>query len=31
MKFQGGTAKFDKPAEKFQTWILPSELNGDLV
>jgi streptogramin lyase len=31
MQFQGGVAKFDKKAEKFQTWSLPPELNGDYV
>ena len=31
MQFQGGVAKFDKKSEKFQTWSLPSELNGDHV
>jgi streptogramin lyase len=31
MQFQGGVAKFDKKTEKFQTWSLPPELNGDYV
>ena len=31
MQFQGGVAKFDKKTEKFQTWSLPQELNGDHV
>jgi len=31
MQFQGGIAKFDKRTEKFQTWSLPPELNGDFV
>jgi streptogramin lyase len=31
MQFQGGIAKFDKRTEKFQTWSLPPELNGDHV
>ncbi|PYT02802.1 MAG: hypothetical protein DMF60_20260 [Acidobacteria bacterium] len=31
MQFQGGVAKFDKKTEKFQTWSLPPELNGDHV
>jgi virginiamycin B lyase len=31
MQFQGGLAKFDKKTEKFQTWSLPPELNGDYV
>jgi streptogramin lyase len=31
MQFQGGIAKFDKKTEKFQTWSLPPELNGDYV
>jgi streptogramin lyase len=31
MQFQGGIAKFDKKTEKFQTWSLPPELNGDFV
>jgi virginiamycin B lyase len=31
MQFQGGVAKFDKRTEKFQTWSLPPELNGDYV
>src|SRR5215813_5277596 len=31
MQFQGGVAKFDKKTEKFQTWSLPAELNGDHV
>ena len=31
MQFQGGIAKFDKTTEKFQTWSLPAELNGDHV
>jgi virginiamycin B lyase len=31
MQFQGGIAKFDKRTEKFQTWSLPAELNGDHV
>jgi virginiamycin B lyase len=31
MQFQGGIAKFDKRTEKFQTWSLPPELNGDYV
>jgi streptogramin lyase len=31
MQFQGGVAKFDRQTQKFQTWSLPSELNGDYV
>jgi streptogramin lyase len=31
MQFQGGIAKFDKRTERFQTWSLPRELNGDYV
>ena len=31
LQFQGGIAKFDKKTEKFQTWSLPPELNGDHV
>jgi len=31
MQFQGGAAKFDRRTEKFQTWSLPPELNGDWV
>jgi virginiamycin B lyase len=31
MQFQGGIAKFDKKTEKFRTWSLPPELNGDHV
>ena len=31
MQFQGGIAKFDTKTEKFQTWSLPPELNGDHV
>ena len=31
MQFQGGIAKFDKKTERFQTWSLPPELNGDHV
>jgi len=31
MQFQGGIAKFDRRTEKFQTWSLPAELNGDHV
>jgi virginiamycin B lyase len=31
MQFQGGIAKFDRRTEKFQTWSLPPELNGDHV
>ncbi len=31
MQFQGGIAKFDRHTEKFQTWSLPPELNGDYV
>jgi len=31
MQFQGGIAKFDKRTEKFQTWSLPQEINGDYV
>jgi virginiamycin B lyase len=31
MQFQGGIAKFDRKTEKFQTWSLPPELNGDYV
>src|SRR5438132_1650837 len=31
MQFQGGVAKFNKRTEKFQTWSLPPELNGDHV
>ncbi|HXD74918.1 MAG TPA: carboxypeptidase regulatory-like domain-containing protein [Vicinamibacterales bacterium] len=31
MQFQGGVAKFDRTTEKFRTWSLPPELNGDYV
>ena len=31
MQFQGGIAKFDRAAEKFQTWSLPPEENGPHV
>jgi virginiamycin B lyase len=31
MQFQGGLAKFDRKTEKFQTWSLPPDLNGDHV
>jgi streptogramin lyase len=31
MQFQGGVAKFDQKTEKFQTWSLPPEINGDHV
>src|SRR5262245_7207692 len=31
LQFQGGIAKFDKKTEKFQTWRLPPELDGDHV
>jgi virginiamycin B lyase len=31
MQFQAGVAKFDRETEKFQTWSLPPELNGDHV
>jgi streptogramin lyase len=31
MQFQGGVAKFDQKTEKFQTWSLPPNLNGDHV
>jgi streptogramin lyase len=31
MQFQGAVAKFDRKTEKFQTWSLPPELNGDYV
>jgi virginiamycin B lyase len=31
MQFQGGIAKFDRKTEKFRTWSLPAELNGDHV
>ena len=31
MQFQGAIAKFDRKTEKFQTWSLPPELNGDYV
>lgn len=31
MQFQGGIAKFDRKTEKFTTWSLPPELNGDHV
>ena len=31
MQFQGGLAKFDRKTEKFQTWSLPTDLNGDHV
>ena len=31
MQFQGGIAKFDRKTEKFQTWSLPPEINGDYV
>jgi streptogramin lyase len=31
LQFQGGIAKFDRKAGKFQTWSLPPELNGPHV
>jgi streptogramin lyase len=31
MQFQGAIAKFDRKTEKFQTWSLPPEINGDYV
>src|SRR5262249_6750035 len=31
LQFQGGIAKSDSRTEKFQTWSLPPELNGDHV
>jgi streptogramin lyase len=31
MQFQGGIAKFDRKSETFQTWSLPTELNGPHV
>ncbi|HSU89357.1 MAG TPA: carboxypeptidase regulatory-like domain-containing protein, partial [Terriglobia bacterium] len=31
MQFQGAVAKFDQKTEKFQTWSLPPEINGDYV
>jgi streptogramin lyase len=31
LQFQGGIAKFDRKTEKFQTWSLPPQLNGDHV
>jgi streptogramin lyase len=31
MQFQGGVGKFDKKTQKFQTWSLPPDLNGDYV
>ena len=31
MQFQGGIAKFDRRTEKFQTWSLPKEINGEYV
>jgi streptogramin lyase len=31
LQFQGGVAKFDRKTERFQTWSLPPELNGDHV
>lgn len=31
MQFQGGIARFDRKTEKFQTWSLPPEINGDYV
>jgi streptogramin lyase len=31
MQFQGGVAKFDRKTEKFKTWNLPANLNGDHV
>ncbi len=31
MQFQGGVAKFNQKTEKFQTWSLPPEINGDHV
>ncbi|MEP7309219.1 MAG: carboxypeptidase regulatory-like domain-containing protein [Acidobacteriota bacterium] len=31
MQFQGGVAKFDRKTERFETWSLPPELNGDHV
>ncbi len=31
LQFQGGIARFDKKTERFQTWSLPPEFNGDHV
>jgi streptogramin lyase len=31
LQFQGGVAKFDRKAGKFQTWSLPPDLNGPHV
>jgi streptogramin lyase len=31
LQFQGGIAKFDRKTEKFETWSLPPQLNGDHV
>ena len=31
LQFQGGIAEFDKKTERFRTWSLPPELNGDHV
>jgi len=31
LQFQGGVAKFDRHTERFETWSLPPELNGDHV
>jgi len=31
MQFQGGIVKFDRKTQKFQTWSLPPEINGDYV
>jgi streptogramin lyase len=31
LQFQGGIAQFDKKTERFRTWSLPPELNGDHV
>jgi streptogramin lyase len=31
MMFQGGIAKFDRAAEKFQTWSIPPEFNKDMT
>ena len=31
LQFQAGIAKFDRKTEKFQTWSLPPELDGDHV
>jgi streptogramin lyase len=31
MQFQGGIAKFDKTTEKFQTWRVPADMDGDHI